>query len=77
MAGVWRFSHFFLFLTVFSCLSCGHNLAAADATTTIKIGVLARRGPEACLQEWSPTAQYLSERMPDTFKIHKGQGTSW
>ncbi len=66
MSGVWRFSHFFLLLTVVVCLNCGHDAAAAEGTQTIKIGVLARRGPEACLQEWSPTAQYLSERMPDT-----------
>lgn len=37
---------------------------------TIRIGVLARRGAVACLKEWSPTAHYLSERLPGvTFKI--------
>ena len=30
----------------------------------IKIGVLAKRGPDRCLQKWSPTAQYLSEKIP-------------
>ena len=67
MVGVGRFTHIFLFLTVVLCLSCDHNAAAADKKTTINIGVLARRGPEACLQEWSPTAQYLAERIPDAF----------
>ena len=66
MTGVRRFFHFFLFLTVVVCLNCGHNAAATEGTQTIKIGVLARRGPEACLREWSPTAEYLSERMVDT-----------
>ena len=65
MARVGRFTHIMLFLVVVLCLICGDNAAAADTITTIKIGVLARRGPEACLQEWSPTAQYLSERIPE------------
>jgi phosphate/phosphite/phosphonate ABC transporter binding protein len=57
------FSPFFLlFFIVFGL--CGENNAAAQETTTINIGVLARRGSEACLQEWSPTAQYLAERIP-------------
>jgi phosphate/phosphite/phosphonate ABC transporter binding protein len=66
MAGVGRFTHVFLLLAVVLCLNCGHNSAAADQTKTVNIGVLARRGAEACLQEWSPTAEYLSEHMPDT-----------
>ncbi len=66
MAGVGRFIHVFLFLTGLLCLTCSVSAAATDETNTINIGVLARRGPEACLLEWSPTAEYLSERMPDT-----------
>lgn len=31
---------------------------------TIKIGVLANRGAEQALKEWSPTADYLTENMP-------------
>jgi len=35
-----------------------------------KIGVLAIRGAEQCLEKWSPTAQYLSDRIPNrTFVI--------
>lgn len=30
----------------------------------VSIGVLARRGAVECLKEWSPTAQYLTERLP-------------
>ena len=63
-----RISFFFpvlFFIFVFFCPTVEKN-AAANETTTINIGVLARRGPEACLQEWSPTAKYLSERISGT-----------
>jgi len=30
----------------------------------IKIGVLAKRGPVRCTEKWSPTAKYLSEKIP-------------
>ncbi len=44
-------------------------LAAAQIEgeiATVKIGVLAKRGPEQALKMWSPTARYLSERIPET-----------
>ncbi len=31
----------------------------------VKIGVLAKRGKEKCLEKWSPTARYLHKNMPD------------
>ena len=30
----------------------------------VKIGILAKRGPEQCLKKWSPTAEYLSAGIP-------------
>ncbi len=55
--------------------------AEEDTPATIKIGVLARRGVEECLKEWSPTAQYLTERLPGiAFKIvnmQEGSSTSY
>ena len=33
-------------------------------TNLVKIGVLAKRGPERCLQKWSLTADYLTQRIP-------------
>ncbi len=30
----------------------------------ITVGVLAKRGPERCLEKWGPTADYLSEAIP-------------
>lgn len=33
--------------------------------TTIRIGVLANRGAEICLQEWGPTAAYLNDRLDE------------
>ncbi len=36
----------------------------------VKIGVLAKRGHEYCLRKWSPTAGYLTSKIPDhTFVI--------
>jgi two-component system, sensor histidine kinase and response regulator len=44
--------------------------AGEENSTTINIGVLARRGVEECLKEWSLTAQYLTEHLPGrVFKI--------
>lgn len=34
--------------------------------TQVRIGVLAKRGPELCMEKWSPTAEYLTEKIPDT-----------
>ncbi len=31
-----------------------------------RIGILARRGVEECIRSWTPTAQYLAERIPGT-----------
>ena len=33
---------------------------------SVKVGVLAKRGPEQALKMWLPTAQYLSETIPKT-----------
>ena len=38
------------------------NTRAEDIT--MKIGVLAKRGHEQCLMKWTPTAEYLSEKIP-------------
>jgi PAS domain S-box-containing protein len=40
--------------------------AAQDKTpdTPIRIGVLTYKGPEKCLQDWTPTAQYLAAQVP-------------
>ena len=42
-------------------LFVGISADAAPANGLLKIGVLANRGPERCLTEWSPTAKYLSD----------------
>ncbi len=55
-----------LLFILFQVVFFAHLAAATDETATVKIGVLARRGSEACLQEWSATAQYLSEGIPGT-----------
>lgn len=37
---------------------------AQPTTTEVKIGVLAVRGKEKCLQRWNPTAEYLNQKIP-------------
>ncbi|HTZ17141.1 MAG TPA: PhnD/SsuA/transferrin family substrate-binding protein [Dissulfurispiraceae bacterium] len=48
---------------VFTCLFLVLIISTA-CCDTIKIGVLANRGDEKCLQMWGPTAEYLSNRLP-------------
>ncbi|MEA3417315.1 MAG: PAS domain S-box protein [Thermodesulfobacteriota bacterium] len=37
---------------------------AYSADSAVKIGVLAKRGAERCLEKWSPTAEYLTKNIP-------------
>jgi len=41
-------------------LSPGLVLDAAEDSGPVRIGVLAKRGPERCLEKWGPTAEYLT-----------------
>ena len=50
-----------LTISLFSCLSAQAVLADNDV---VKIGVLAKRGPELCLEKWSLTGEYLSHKIP-------------
>ncbi len=55
---------------LFTCaviLTGAVSLEASD--DVIKIGVLAKRGPEKCLKKWMPTAEYLSEKLGKTVRI--------
>ncbi|MDM8544209.1 PhnD/SsuA/transferrin family substrate-binding protein [Desulfococcaceae bacterium HSG9] len=58
----------FLFKLIFLALFL-LNLASPEplpaAVKEVKIGVLAKRGPEICLAKWSPTARYLTDKIPD------------
>jgi len=61
---------FVLHLAVIAIIFSSTILLAQSEINTFNIGVLARRGSEACLLEWSPTAQYLEAHIPGTsFKI--------
>ncbi|MCE5242680.1 MAG: PAS domain S-box protein [Syntrophobacteraceae bacterium] len=54
------------FLAVAACagsLSVPVESRAEDGT--YRIGVLARRGIDSCLRNWTPTAQYLNEMIPE------------
>ena len=37
---------------------------SSERQTPFKIGVLAKRGPERCLEKWGPTAKYLTSEIP-------------
>ncbi|NQU20848.1 MAG: PhnD/SsuA/transferrin family substrate-binding protein [Candidatus Nealsonbacteria bacterium] len=43
-----------------SLLSPGLVLGAAEDSGPVRIGVLAKRGAERCLEKWGPTAEYLT-----------------
>jgi len=58
---------FFIALCMFICF---YPTSSFAGTNLIKIGVLAKRGTDHCLEQWSPTAEYLSNVIQDyTFKI--------
>ena len=38
--------------------------------SVVRIGVLANRGADACLTDWTPTAQYLSLKVPGEVFFH-------
>ena len=59
-----------LFLLLAVSISFANGAKDADGDDKVKIGVLAKRGTERCLQKWSPTAEYLTAKIPGkTFKI--------
>ena len=41
------------------------SAATASAEESVRIGVLAKRGPQVTLAKWGPTANYLTARIPD------------
>ncbi|MHC1744383.1 MAG: PhnD/SsuA/transferrin family substrate-binding protein [Syntrophobacteraceae bacterium] len=43
---------------------------SGDSSAVVRMGVLANRGPETCLAEWTPTAEYLSAQLaPRRFEV--------
>jgi signal transduction histidine kinase/CheY-like chemotaxis protein len=61
-----RYSIIFIFLL----LQLAGTALVQAADKQVKIGVLAVRGADQCLRKWSPTADYLSRRIPGfTFVI--------
>ena len=59
-----------LFLLLAAGISFANSANSADGDDQVKIGVLCKRGAELCLKEWSPTAEYLTTKIPGkTFVI--------
>jgi len=60
---------FVILLSLFFVINLPHSVLS-ESTKEIKIGILAKRGPERTLEKWSATADYLSTALPDYhFKI--------
>lgn len=57
----------FLLLTVLMVFMA--SIIATSVSAEIKVGVLAKRGPEKCLQKWLPTADYLSKVVGEKVRI--------
>ncbi len=53
-----------IFITLILALMIISPASAQDQGTTLKIGVLAKRGKERCLEKWSLTAKYLTANIP-------------
>ncbi|MCK4302693.1 MAG: response regulator [Candidatus Eisenbacteria sp.] len=55
-----------IFLLLGMFLPCLGGISwAQEVSQPFTIGVLAKRGPEKCLEKWGPTAEYLTSEIPD------------
>ena len=45
------------------CLATSAFAVGSEKNQIVKIGVLAKRGVDQCLERWGPTAEYLSEKI--------------
>jgi len=45
-------------------LAAGPVLGGGEESRPVRIGVLAKRGPQRCLEEWGVTAEYLGAEIP-------------
>ena len=60
-----RVKHFPTHIKALALLLCGFWLAAGPLTADeVRIGVLAKRGPDRSLEKWTPTADYLNTELP-------------
>ncbi len=59
-----KFAGLFLLLLMLVVSAVAGPAFCADGEQTIRIGVLAKRSPERCMEKWGPTAKYLSEKIP-------------
>jgi len=60
----------FLILTALFYSGVSFAGRSDDVPRPVRLGVLAKRGAEKCVKQWTPTADYLSEQVPGyTFEI--------
>ncbi len=53
-----------LLVALLPALAMGGSAHAQDPRDPVKIGMLAKRGTERCLEKWGPTAEYLTDQIP-------------
>jgi signal transduction histidine kinase/DNA-binding response OmpR family regulator/HPt (histidine-containing phosphotransfer) domain-containing protein len=58
-----KISHWIRLCGVMSVLAAA-SVQSSDGSPNVYVGVLAKRGPQRCLQKWGDTAQYLSDQIP-------------
>ncbi len=64
MKNVSKIALAFAVLSILTWISEIKPLLAESNSPIVRIGVLANRGPDICLSQWTPTAEYLSEKIP-------------
>ena len=64
-SGAWLWSVLLYILLLTSAIGSAASPHKAKEKAAIKIGVLAKRGEEKALQQWSPTADYLNWMLPN------------
>ncbi len=68
-----RKKSFLIFAVVFLFILCRgaafafHQTEEKKAAQRYKLGILANRGKQECLRQWTATADYLSQRIPGAF----------
>ncbi|RKX25479.1 MAG: hypothetical protein DRP47_09760 [Candidatus Zixiibacteriota bacterium] len=55
---------FVLVISIISLVVLSSAVSADSIDKQCKIGVLAKRGVERCLEKWTPTAEYLTAKIP-------------
>ena len=56
-------------IVVMSCICLSLAVNIADVYAELKLGILAKRGAKRVVEQWGPTAEYLSEKMGENVVV--------